>query len=156
MTQEQAAGPPAFLAALLGVLLPGDGLFPPAAALGRAGLVAGRLGELGGPAALDRLAAALPPDPQPAAIARLEREQPALFELVVKVAYLSYYEQPAVQAAIRALGFPYNATPLPAGYAVGGFDAERDPPRHGRGRYVATVDVRRVDLGALDFLAGPR
>ena len=57
-----------------------------------------------------------------------------------------------MQAAIRSLGFVYNATPLPAGYPVGSFDADRDRPRHGRGRYLATAEVRRVDLGRLDFV----
>ena len=66
--------------------------------------------------------------------------------------YLTYYQTPAVQDAIRALGFAYNATPLPAGYAVGQFDAERDTPRHGRGRFLATDEVRRVDLSQLDFV----
>ena len=72
------------------------------------------------------------------------------------MAYLTYYEQPAVRAAIRALGLPYNETPQPAGYAVGRFDPERDRPRHGRGSFVATGEVRRVDLGGLDFLREPR
>ena len=56
-----------------------------------------------------------------------------------------------VKDAIRALGFNYNPTPLPAGYEVGRFDAERDAPRHGRGRFLATDEVRRVDLSQLDF-----
>jgi hypothetical protein len=153
MTTAQA-DPAAILAPLIGLLLPGDELFPPAATLGLAGRVAERLAELGGPGTLDRLAAALPTPPDGAAVTRLERQQPALFELALKVVYLTYYEQPEVQAAIRALGFPYNATPLPTGYAVGGFDAECDLPRHGRGRFLATGEVRRVDLGGLDCLGG--
>lgn len=156
MTTTGRADPAAALAALVGLLLPGDAQFPPAATLGLSDLVATRLGELGGPAALDWLAAALPSAPDPAAVVRLEREQPALFELVLKVAYLTYYEQPAVRAAIRALGFAYNETPLPAGYEVGSFDIERDRPRHGRGRFVATAEVHRVDLGGLDFLGETR
>lgn len=148
--------PAAVLEALIGLLLPGDGLFPPAAGLPLAGPVAARVGELGGPAALERLAAALPAAPGTADAARLEREQPQLFELVLKVVYLTYYEQPAVRAAIRALGLPYNETPLPEGYSVGRFDLERDRPRHGRGRFVATQEVRRVDLGGLDFLKESR
>jgi hypothetical protein len=165
MATDEARDPRATLAALVDVLLPGDGTFPSGSAVGLQDRLAERLPELAGPAALGQLEgalagggrfAALAPAARPAAVARLEREHPALFELVVKVAYLSYYESPATQAAIRSLGFAYNATPLPAGYPVGTFDAERDQPRHGRGRFLATAEVRRVDLAGLDFLAGPR
>ena len=152
------------LAALLEVLLPGDALFPCASTLGLEGLLADRLRQSIGPAGLDELTAALAATATPFAtlapaarlpvVARLEQEHPALFDLLAKTAYLSYYQAPAVQDAIRALGFAYNPTPLPAGYAVGRFDAERDRPRHGRGRFLATDEVRRVDLGGLDFV-GP-
>ncbi len=55
--------------------------------------------------------------------------------------------------AIRALGFTYNAVPLPAGYAaVGKFEPATDLPRHGRGGFVPTEAVRRVDLSQLDFV----
>ena len=165
MTKGDAEGLAATLAALAEVLLPGDDLFPGASSLGLEHLMAERLLELGGAAAADELAAALaadggpfaalPPAARTAVVARLERDNPALFETVVKVAYLSYYQNPAVQVAIRALGFAYNATPLPACYSVGTFDLDRDRPRHGRGRYLATAEVRRVDLGRLDFLTGP-
>jgi hypothetical protein len=43
---------------------------------------------------------------------------------------------------------------LPEGYAVGRFDPATDTPRHGRGGYVHTDEVRRVDLSQLDFLGG--
>jgi hypothetical protein len=154
------AGRAATLAALAEVLLPGDALFPSASSVGVQDVLAERLRELGGAAAVDRLEAALgaggafaalAPAARPAVIAGLEREQPGLFELVVKAAYVAYYESPAVQAAIRSLGFAYNAAPLPAGYPVGSFDLERDRPRHGRGRYIATDAVRPVDLGGLDL-----
>ncbi len=165
MTKDEADSLAAMLAALAEVLLPGDDLFPGASSLGLQHLMAERLRELGGTAALEDLAAALAagggtfaalaPAARAAVVARLERDSPALFEIVVKVAYLSYYETPTVQAAIRSLGFIYNATPLPAGYPVGTFDLDRDRPRHGRGRYLATAEVRRVDLGRLDFVTRP-
>jgi hypothetical protein len=163
MAKDEAEDPTTTLAALVDVLLPGDATFPSGSAVGLQDRLAERLRELGGAAALDQLEralaascgfAALAPVARPAVVARLEREQPALFELVVKVAYLSYYESPAVQETIRSLGFAYNAMPLPAGYPVGTFNAERDRPRHGRGRCLATDEVRRVDLSWLDFGTG--
>src|SRR5258706_12700378 len=84
-------------------------------------------------------------------VTRLEREHPALFDQLAKTAYLTYYQAPAVQDAIRALGFAYNPTPLPAGYEVGRFDVERDTPRHGPGRFVPPAEGRHVDPGGLPF-----
>jgi hypothetical protein len=37
------------------------------------------------------------------------------------------------------------------GYPVRRFDLARDTPRHGRGRYTKTADVRRVDISGLDL-----
>lgn len=83
--------------------------------------------------------------------ARLEAVEPAVFTEFRKQAYLAYYEQPPVIAAIRALGHPYNDAPLPDGYPAEPFEAGRDAPRHERGRWIDTDDVRRVDLTALDL-----
>ena len=79
-------------------------------------------------------------------------ELPDYFLQVRNIVYLSYYESPAVHEAIRAMGFTYNAIPLPRGYDVGRFDPATDLPRHQRGHFVATGDVKRVDLSQLDFL----
>lgn len=158
MTNDE--GRTATLAALVEVLLPGDDLFPSGSSVGLQHVLADRLCELGGAVALDRLEAALAAGGAFAAlalaarsviVAQLERDHPALFELVLKVAYLSYYESPDTHAAISSLGFAYNAAPLPAGYPVGSFDADCDRPRHGRGRYLATAEVRPVDLDRLDI-----
>jgi hypothetical protein len=152
------------LADLVDVLIPGDDLFPRASLVGAQALLANRLRELYGEAALAELAEAIlacggplrPLDAgrRAAVVARLERERLELFARVRTVAYLSYYEAPAVHAAIRAMGFTYHATPQPEGYPVGRFDPEADMPRHGRGRYLRTEEVRRVDLSRLDFLPG--
>ena len=66
------------------------------------------------------------------AAARIEAVEPGLFAEFRKQAYLAYYEQPAVIAAIRALGHPYNDAPLPEGYPTAPFDPALDTPRHGR------------------------
>lgn len=84
-----------------------------------------------------------------AVVARVEAEHPTLFADVLKIVYLTYYEQPAVIAAIRAMGLGYNMTPLPDGYPVAPFDPARDTPRHRRGRWTRTEDVRRVDLSSV-------
>ena len=46
---------------------------------------------------------------------------------------------------------PTTKHPLPKGYDTGRFDPARDTPTHGRGHYVKTEDVKRVDLSGLDF-----
>jgi hypothetical protein len=152
------------LAALVDVLVPGDDAFPPASEVGVQAKLADRLtlmqGEGAVRALVDALAKAggslarLDRDGRIAVLAQVERERPDDFLLVRNIVYLSYYESPAVHEAIRAMGFTYHATPLPRGYDVGRFDAVTDTPRHGRGAFVATDEVRRVDLSQLDFLGG--
>jgi len=144
------------------VLLPGDGLFPSArgaelalpllARLDEAGLleplqaaVNGAGGPLGALGAAERCAV----------VARVEAAEPKLFASVLKTAYLTYYEQPAVIAAIRAIGHACHAAPLPEGYPGEPFDFARDAPRHGRGRWLREEEVVRVDLSGLDY-AGRR
>ena len=150
------------LAALVDALVPGDGEFPCASMVGVQAKLIDRLivmrgegamaeliealGACGGP--LDRL----DDDGRTTLLARFEREQPDYFLLVRNIVYLSYYESPAVHEMIRAMGFIYNAIPLPTGYDVGKFDPVVDMPRHGRGHFVHTHEVKRVDLSRLDFL----
>ena len=152
------------LAALVDVLVPGDGAFPCASEVGVQAKLADRLilmrGEGAVHALIEALAAAdgplhrLADDGRAAVLTRLEREQPEAFLLIRNIVYLSYYESPAVHEAIRAMGFTYHAIPLPVGYEVGRFDPATDSPRHGRGSFVRTEEVRRVDLSQLDFLGG--
>ncbi len=138
-------------------MLPGDELFPPASTVGVQAKLADRLNELGGPdaaIALSRRLQAAGPTPGAlgrAALEAFERAHPEDFRRVRNLAYLAYYESPAVHAAIRALGFTYHAAPLPAGYEVGRFDAATDLPLHRRGGFVPTGEVRRVDLSQLHF-----
>jgi len=143
-------------AAFADALLPGDDLFPSASAAGAHGVMAVRLRTRLGPEAPGRLAAALVArgglDDAPAAAARLEAEEPRLFDTARAFLTFAYYESPAVIAAIRALGHDYNDAPQPAGYAMRPLEARRDAPAVPRGRYVATDAVTRVDLSALDFL----
>jgi hypothetical protein len=152
------------LAALVDVLVPGDDAFPRASEVGVQAKLADRLTLLRGERALRELVEALvacggplvPLDKalRTAVLTRIERERPDDLLLVRNIVYLSYYESPAVHEAIRAMGFTYHARPLPVGYDVGRFEPAIDTPRHGRGAFVPTGEVKRVDLSGLDFLGG--
>ena len=144
------------LRGLIDALLPGGNGFPAASATGMTGLLAARLlaadsSLLGRIAESLRTQGALPDSTERwhDAAARLEADEPKLFEELRKYAYLTYYEQPATIEAIRALGFRYNDAPLPDGYPAERFDASTDAPRHRRGRWVATEQIQRVDLSRL-------
>jgi hypothetical protein len=138
---------------LMNAVLPGGSLFPSAGETGMGSLLAARL-HAADAALLGRLAEAAGAMPMDAAgwhaaAKRVEATAPDLFDEFRKFAYLTYYEQPRVIAAIRALGIRYNDSPLPDGYPAEPFDPARDGPRHGRGRWIATDEVRRVDLSGL-------
>ncbi len=140
------------LVGFMDALLPGGAGFPPASTTGMAALLAARLRHADA-ALAGRLAASLAAEEAPKdsaawhdAAVKLEASEPELFDEIRKYAYLTYYEQPGVIAAIRALGFRYNDAPLPAGYPDEPFDAAQDAPRHARGRFVPTAAVRRIDL----------
>jgi hypothetical protein len=146
------------LNALMDTLLPGGEGFPPASATGTAHMLLPRLrmADAALPGELTAAIAAqgsLPTDKEGwrAAVARLEAVEPKLFVELRKYAYLTYYEQPETIAAIRALGLRYNSSPLPEGYPTEPFSAERDGPRHRRGRWIATADVRPIDVSVLDL-----
>ena len=151
----------AMLKELVDVLLPGDGRFPAASEAGIHGVVADRLVAQAGESALDDLAATvaacggpltpLGPAERQAVVRRFEETHPERFETLRMIAYLAYYESPAVVRAVRALGHVYNDAPQPLGYAMAPFD-ERDPaqaPAHRRGGYVRTEEVARLDLAPL-------
>ena len=148
----------AMLRELVDVLLPGDGRFPAASDAGTHGVVADRLVSQSGEAALDDLAQTIeacggPLGPLDATerqevVRRFEADYPEQFEALRMIAYLAYYESPAVVRAVRSLGHIYNDAPQPAGYAMAPFD-ESDPsqaPAHKRGHNVRTEDVTRLDL----------
>jgi hypothetical protein len=149
----------AMLAAVVDILLPGGEGFPPASAVGTAGYMVGQLrpGELDGwlrPAlrAIDTLAGDdfLGHDAasQAEALRAAESDNRAMFERLLALAYYSYYAQPAVVDAVRALGFPYNNAPQPLGYAMEPFDPGNPEmlPHEPRGSYKRTEDVVREVL----------
>lgn len=138
-------------AELVDLMLPGDDVFPSASAVGVHGLLHARLREIDGEAALAALKTASGQSGIDA-LKALEHKEPDLFAKLRSVVFLTYYEMPEVQDAIRSQGHLYNAAPLPKGYATGRFDMSNDAPTHGRGNYIKTEDVKRVDLSGLDFL----
>ncbi|MCY4406873.1 MAG: hypothetical protein OXC15_10930 [Rhodospirillaceae bacterium] len=151
----------ATLKALVDVLLPGDERFPAASDAGTHGVVADRLVAQIGEAALDDLAQTIEACGGPLGplgvterqdvVRRFEAAHPEQFETLRMIAYLAYYESPAVVRAVRSLGHVYNDAPQPAGYVMAPFD-ESDPrqvPQHRRGGYVRTEDVTRLDLTPL-------
>ncbi len=153
---SDAGGRAAILEALVAVLLPGDADFPSAASVGVQGKLAERILATSGADALERVItglAGLAEAGETGAdmVRAFEQAEPALFGSVRNITFITYYESPFVQEAIRGLGFAYNATPLPRGYGVGRFDEATDRPTHGRGHYVKTEEVRRVDLSGLDL-----
>jgi hypothetical protein len=158
----------ATLAAALDALLPPTGSFPPPSATGliddfirRRVPASGSTGEnLPYPridsdglramlASLATISSDL--DGMTAALTAFEQEQPAAFTALWRLAVYGYYSRPETIAAIqRDLTPHYHGAPLPLGYAhaIAAWDAS-DPlqfPTTPRGHYVATKDVRRVDL----------
>jgi hypothetical protein len=158
VTPVQAAE---LLADLADVIIPGDESWPSAATVGAQGMVATRLIEELGEAELARIAPALLRAGGPLAgcdeaakvaiVCAFEVEEPALFGWLRDAIYLAYYESPFVAAAIRAKGRPYELRPHVTGYPLPPFDLARDTPRHGRGRYVPTDAVPRLDAEPLDL-----
>ena len=141
---------------LVDVLIPGEGAWPSGSLAGVHGVLAMRLLELRGEDAVDELEAMLAAAGGPLAgldeearvgvVECLEREAPDRFALLRDTVYLAYYESPAVIRQIQALGQPYKAIPIIEGYEQAPFESERDRPRHNRGHWLGTEDVRRVDL----------
>jgi hypothetical protein len=155
----------ATLGATLDALLPPTGSFPPPSETDIVdgfilkhlpppggppvypGLDTGQLAEL-----LDMLAET---EDIPAALERLEVNQPAHFQALWALAVFGYYSRPEVTVAIQSdLACEYHGAPLPLGYAhvIAAWDAD-DPlqkPVAPAGRYIATSDVRRADLSGLE------
>lgn len=155
------AGGATLLADLVETLLPGEGAWPSGRDAGVQHPLALRLLEERGRAALPALAkallaaggplAGLDENARVAVVQRLEAAEPLLFGFVRDAAYVAYYENPFVAEAINASGHRYELRPHVKGYPLPRFDIARDAPKHGRGRYIKTADVRHVDISGLDL-----
>lgn len=156
-----ARGLAATLEALVEVLIPGDELFPSALKVGAHGLLGGTVRKVHGQPALDAISEGLVTNKRMLhqqshldrveTVRRFEREEPELFSFIRMVAYYSYYKDPLVTRAIRALGHDYNDSPQPEGYDMVPFDPSVNAPANPRGRYVQTAAVVPVDPNELDF-----
>ncbi|UHD46461.1 gluconate 2-dehydrogenase subunit 3 family protein [Aureimonas altamirensis] len=145
--------------ALVDELIPGDSVWPSASEAGVHGLVALRMMPEWNDATFEHLAAGLgwhqdglsssDPDRRIAAVAALEEAEPDLFDALRSATYLAYYETPFVISAIQATGRPYSYRPHVTGYPMTPFDIDRSRPGHGRGHYLKTEDVQRLDISAL-------
>lgn len=89
-----------------------------------------------------------------AALTTLQAEQPSTFNVLWRLAVFGFYSRPeAIDAIARDHAPAYHGAPLPLGYAhaIAPWDAA-DPlqlPPRPPGTYIATEDVRRVDLSQL-------
>lgn len=147
---------------LADTLIPGDESWPAAGLIGVQAQLCARLlvrdGETGVPTLVRALCDCGAPfagrtvEEREAIVARFEAAEPKLFAFVRDASYFAYYDSPLVVAAVQSLGQPYRAIPVLEGYPAPPFDRDRDAPRHGRGFYVATNDVKRVDLSGLPHL----
>jgi len=155
------AGAATLIADFVDVLIPGERLWPSASTVGVQGQLALRLMEERGKNALPTLVKAIEAAGGPlagldeaarvAVVQRFEEAEPDLFGWVRDAVYIAYYENPFVAEAIVLTGHPYELRPHIKGYPARHFDLARDTPRHGRGRYTKTADVRRVDISGLDL-----
>jgi hypothetical protein len=145
-------------------MIPGGDGWPAASLVGVQGILGMRLLESRGENCLAELELALSTCGGPlgplveadrlAVLDRLEQKDPKLFALVRMAAYLSYYESPSVVCRVQSLGQPYKAVPGIEGYATTPFDIECDRPRNNCGHYIATDEVKPVDLSKLHGMEG--
>lgn len=151
----------ALFAQLADELIPGDATWPSASSIGVQGIMLLRFTEENGEKDVLRLASALLAAGAPftgkseadrrAIVETLARNEPDLFDRLRAAAVFAYYESPIVAEAIRQSGRPYQMSPHKAGYPRQRFDIERDKPKHARGAYVQTNQVKRIDISSLDL-----
>jgi len=157
---SRETGQPRLLARVVDAIIPGDGLFPSASAVGVQGKLLERGFQTVGPAFAESLEHALGLADNAidmditTALAAWETRDPASFQDMLTIVYLSYYETLPVKAAIRELGYDYHDTPQPGGYRMTPFDptSDQENPQHRRGNYLPTGEVKPVHWSALGDL----
>ena len=134
---HESAGPespaPDPLVAVLDTLLPGEGEWPSAGALGLAARVregaelvpGGAEGVAAVLAALPPEFTALPPEGRAGALAAQEAATPEPFERLVSEAYTAYYTDARVRAVLASLADYADRPPQPEGHALPPFDPAR-------------------------------
>lgn len=96
-----------------------------------------------------------------AAIAALEKSEDPLFEQLRSLVYYGYYSRPEITIALRRnlpAGRDYHGPPLPYGYldTTEDWDEQTLASAGGTTTFVATEDVRRVDLSGIEWLNAPQ
>jgi len=87
------------------------------------------------------------------ALIKLKAKRGVAFTVLLEFVYYAYYAQPEVARAIRdLLDCDYISPPQPHGYSMPA-DTDLQPAR--THSYVATGDVKRVDLSGIDLAEKP-
>lgn len=149
------------LADLVGELLPGNGEWPSGRDVGVQHSLQIRFIEEKGEDSIPVLAAALAAIGAPfgnldraarvKAVKDFEASEPKLFGWLRDTAYFGYYAAPAVIAVINARGTPLHARPHLKGYNLPRFDRATQTPTHGRGSWIPTEMVERIDISSLEL-----
>ena len=165
-TSDQTASPATGTAAellveFLDILLPGGDGWPSASTVGVQHAILMRLADKHDDALLATLADilarhgapyhGLSPEQKIDAVRAMEVAEPDLFNWLRSAANYAYYEAPAVIEAINAHGVLLHLDPHHEGYDLPPFDFETQSPRHQRGRWIATGDIRRIDVSGLEL-----
>lgn len=150
------------LTALVDTLLPGDDIYPPASVASVELMLIDRWAKSEAYGTIEDLVTLLErfggplwsadAEKRAAIVSRIESEHPNLFAILRRIVYLSYYQTSVVVDAIASRGHDYRLAPQPQGYLLPKFKMDDEAPRHRRGRYLRTEEVRRVDLTRLDHL----
>ncbi len=148
------------LTRIVDVLIPGDQGWPAASDAGVQHAILMRLLDKKGDAGLAALSGTLakygfnnPRGTQDEidSTARLEAEEPQLFLWLRSEVNYAYYESPVIVALIDRSGTPYRLIPHRDGYDLARFDESTQTPRHGRGRWTPTGEVKPVDISGLEL-----
>jgi len=149
------------LAAFVDALLPGNTEWPSGATLGIQHPMLERLvaqneenALLGLAQSLESIGApfvGLDAQARTAALKKMEKSEPDRFQWLCIAAYQAYYENPAIVELINARGTPYKLRPHAEGYDQPKFNLATQTPKHGRGSYIRTSDVKPVDISDLNL-----
>ncbi|MAQ83088.1 hypothetical protein [Psychromarinibacter halotolerans] len=149
------------LAAFVDELLPGGNGWPKASVVGIQFPLVERLIEQNGEPALTALAqtlnkigapwAGMEPAERVEAVKSLEASDPGRFGWLRDAAFQAYYESPVIVMLIDANGTPYKIRPHLSGYDLPKFDRATQTPRHNRGHYIPTDQVKPVDTSGLNL-----
>lgn len=149
------------LVEFLDILLPGGDGWPSASTVGVQHAILMRLADKHDETLLATLADnlarhgapyhGLSPEQKIDAVRAMEAAEPDLFNWLRSAANYAYYEAPAVIEAINAHGVLLHLDPHNEGYDLPPFDFETQSPHHKRGRWIATDDIKRIDVSGLEL-----